>query len=202
MDNINPMPIDQIAAALAAAQAEMTNPPLDSANPHFRSRFSSLAAVRNAVVPVLARHGISMTQDLRTDGNCIACTTILSHSSGQQMTFGPLVMPASKADAQGFGSAATYARRYALMAAAGVVGDEDDDANAACSPKAAARAAPPAEPDGYSTWRADMVAVAGEGSDALKAVWAKSDPRFRQHATLADSDWWTSTKALAANVAA
>jgi 2-methylisocitrate lyase-like PEP mutase family enzyme len=47
------------------------------------------------------------------------------------MRIGPLVMPASKADAQGYGSAATYARRYSLLAAAGVVGEEDDDANAA-----------------------------------------------------------------------
>jgi hypothetical protein len=39
-------------------------------------------------------------------------------------------MPVSKADAQGFGSSGTYARRYSLMAVANVVGDEDDDANA------------------------------------------------------------------------
>ena len=43
-----------IAKALAAAQAEMSNPSFDSQNPHFKSRFASLASVRNAVVPVLA----------------------------------------------------------------------------------------------------------------------------------------------------
>jgi hypothetical protein len=120
-----------IAKALAAAQAEMANPSFDSQNPHFRSRFASLASVRNAVVPVLARHGIAMCQDLTSLDGGIGCTTILTHESGQQMTFGPLRMPATKPDAQGFGSAATYARRYALMAVAGVVGDDDDDANAA-----------------------------------------------------------------------
>lgn len=121
----------RIAKALAAAQAEMANPAFDSQNPHFRSKFASLAAVRNAVVPVLAQHGISMCQDLQTTEKGIACLTILTHESGEQMTFGPLTMPATKPDAQGFGSAATYARRYSLMAVAGVVGDEDDDANAA-----------------------------------------------------------------------
>jgi hypothetical protein len=54
------------------------------------------------------------------------------------MAFGPLVMPASKPDSQGLGSAATYARRYALMAVCGVVGDEDDDANSATGKPAAA----------------------------------------------------------------
>jgi hypothetical protein len=123
--------VNEIAKALAAAQSEMSNPGFDSQNPHFRNKFASLAAVRNATVPVLAKHGISMTQDIRTEGSGIACTTILTHESGQSMTFGPLVMPATKPDAQGFGSAATYARRYALMAVCGVVGDDDDDANAA-----------------------------------------------------------------------
>lgn len=130
-----------IAKALAAAQCEMTNPVFDSANPHFRNRFASLAAVRNAVVPVLAKHGISMTQDLQTVEKGVACITILTHESGQRMTFGPLVMPATKPDAQGLGSAATYARRYALMAVCGVVGDDDDDANSATGKPAPAIAA-------------------------------------------------------------
>lgn len=132
--------LDQLAAALAAAQGEMQNPWFDSTNPHFRNKFASLAAVRNAVVPVLAKHGISMCQNLATDGERIACTTILTHASGQQMVFGPLSLPASKADAQGFGSAATYARRYSLMAVCGVVGDDDDDANAATGKPAPAQA--------------------------------------------------------------
>jgi hypothetical protein len=123
--------LNAIAKALAAAQADMANPRFDSQNPHFRNSFASLASVRNAVVPVLAKHGICMTQNLETVEKGIACTTILTHESGQQMAFGPLVMPASKPDSQGLGSAATYARRYALMAVCGVVGDEDDDANSA-----------------------------------------------------------------------
>jgi hypothetical protein len=132
------MELNAIAKALAAAQADMANPKFDSQNPHFRNSFASLASVRNAVVPVLAKHGICMTQNLETVEKGIACTTILTHESGQQMAFGPLVMPASKPDSQGLGSAATYARRYALMAVCGVVGDEDDDANSATGKPAAA----------------------------------------------------------------
>ena len=126
-----------LAKALAAAQVEMGNPVFDSQNPHFRSRFASLTSVRNAVVPVLARHGICITQDLQTTDKGVACYTILTHESGQSMTFGPLVIPATKADAMGYGSAATYARRYSLQSVVCVAADEDDDSNAAVGKPAA-----------------------------------------------------------------
>jgi hypothetical protein len=119
--------LNEIAKALAAAQLEMSNPKFDAQNPHFKNRFASLAAVRNSVVPVLAKHGISLTQDLTTVDGGVACKTILTHASGQQMVFGPLVMPA-QGNAQVFGSASSYAKRYAMMAVVAVVGDEDDDA--------------------------------------------------------------------------
>jgi hypothetical protein len=123
--------INEIAAALAKAQVEMHNPAFDSQNPHFRSKFASLASVRNAVVPVLAKHGVFLTQELtRTEGG-MATTTVLMHSSGQWIEYDPLVMPMMKDDAQGAGSATTYGKRYAMQGVAAVVGDEDDDAEAA-----------------------------------------------------------------------
>jgi len=123
--------INEISSALAKAQAEMKNPGFDSTNPHFRNKFASLASVRNAVIPVLAKHCISLTQELTNTESGVNCLTIISHASGQWMEFGPLVMPVGKNDAQGFGSASTYCKRYSLMAVCGVVGDEDDDAEAA-----------------------------------------------------------------------
>lgn len=126
--------VDQIAAALVKAQLEIQNPPLDTVNPFFESRFASLPGVRNAIVPIMAKHGIAVVQDLQTNDKGVVCTTILLHTSGQRMSFGPLYMPSTKADAQGFGSAATYARRYALLALACVAGEEDDDGNTASAP--------------------------------------------------------------------
>jgi|SRR5688572_12427277 len=123
--------INELAGALAKAQAEIQNPKFDSVNPHFRNKFASLAAVRNAIVPVFAKHGLSIVQDLTVADASIHCTTIILHSSGQTMRFGPLPMPVMKPDAQGFGSAATYARRYSMLSIAGVAGEPDDDGNAA-----------------------------------------------------------------------
>jgi hypothetical protein len=60
----------------------------------------------------------------------VSVETVLHHSSGEKESLGVLYVPANKRDAQGFGSALTYARRYALQTAFGVP-TEDDDGNAA-----------------------------------------------------------------------
>ncbi|HEX7720431.1 MAG TPA: ERF family protein, partial [Woeseiaceae bacterium] len=59
-------------------------------------------------------------------------TTFLLHTSGQWMRE-TLTIPLPKVDAQGYGSAVTYARRYALQSALGL-SPEDDDGNAASRP--------------------------------------------------------------------
>jgi len=123
--------VGAIAKALAKAQATMQNPGFDASNPHFRSKFASLAAVRNTVVPAFAAVGISVTQELTNEPGGIGCTTILMHESGEWLAYGPFVVAPMKDDAQGRGSASTYGRRYSLQSVAGVVGDEDDDAEAA-----------------------------------------------------------------------
>lgn len=123
--------IGELTKALAKAQLEMQNPAFDSMNPHFKNKFASLVAVRNSVIPALAKHGITMTQEISTGDKGPRVLTVLAHESGQWQEYGPLEIPVSKGDAQGVGSAVTYGRRYHMMAVAGVVGDEDDDANAA-----------------------------------------------------------------------
>jgi hypothetical protein len=57
--------------------------------------------------------------------------TIMLHVSGQYISE-TLSLPVAKHDAQGIGSACTYARRYAWAAICGLA-QEDDDANAASS---------------------------------------------------------------------
>lgn len=138
--------IASIAAALAKAQAQLKNPPYDSKNPHFRNSYASLASVRDTITPVLAAHGIAVLQLLGKSEVGVSCETVLTHESGEWIS-STIELPASKQDAQGYGSACTYARRYALMAIVNVVGDEDDDANEASKPAPVKAARPaPAKP--------------------------------------------------------
>jgi hypothetical protein len=85
--------------------------------------------VWDAIREPLTKNGLSVVQLLRSMQGGVEVETILLHTSGEQIS-ATFSIPASKADAQGFGSAATYARRYSLMALVGVA-PEEDDGNAA-----------------------------------------------------------------------
>ena len=123
--------INEVASALAKAQAAMKPAIKDSENPHFRSKYADLAAVWEAWHAVGPPNGIATVQDVTTEERGVAVSTRLLHTSGQWLEFGPLTVPLAKFDAHGVGSATSYAKRYGLSAAVGVVAEEDDDGNAA-----------------------------------------------------------------------
>ena len=128
--------IADLAAALAKAQGEMRNAAKSSDNPYFKSKYADLAECLNVVREPLAKNGLSVMQANEGVSNgYMSVTTLLMHSSGQYIkTTGSF--PIGKMDAQGNGSALTYARRYSLAAMLGIA-QEDDDGNAACEPQRA-----------------------------------------------------------------
>ena len=135
-----------IAVALAAAQMEMGKALKQSNNPHFRSKYADLGNVMDACLEPLNRHGIAVVQPTGEDDHGRHVKTVLIHGeSGETLEcVVPLII--QKNDMQGYGSAVTYARRYGLMAMAGIA-PEDDDGNAAT--KAAPKAAQTVTPDQY-----------------------------------------------------
>ena len=122
--------MNELAKALVKAQAAMSHAAKDSKNPHFKSAYSSLASVIDAVRPALSANGLAFVQMLHTADGGVAVETVLIHESGEQLSCGTLFIPASKQDAQGYGSAISYAKRYSLQSALGIA-SEDDDGNAA-----------------------------------------------------------------------
>lgn len=125
--------ITNLATALAMAQMNIKGAIKDSANPFFKSKYADLSSVVEAIRPAFGQCGLSYVQRIEpSDKDEVRVETILMHASGEWLSCGVLNLPVSKADAQGFGSALTYARRYSLAAAAGVAPEnEDDDGNAA-----------------------------------------------------------------------
>lgn len=191
--------IDQIATALAKAQAQMKNAPLNKVNPHFKSKFADLASVRDTVVPALSANGISIAQTLNVgilegDGNVILVVTRLLHASGQWIE-SRCPIP-NGTDMQKMGSAITYARRYSLSAICGIAADEDDDADAVVQRPTVAKALAP--PEGFDGWLLDLEAVADEGTPALKGAWEKSQPYLRKFLTDNYPGKWDALKARAA----
>jgi hypothetical protein len=119
-----------LSSAMALAFAEIEGATKAALNPHFGKKYADVGAVIDAIKPALIKHGLFFTQRNKPADDGVIVETFLHHSSGEQMDLGSLFVPADKRDAQKFGSALTYCRRYALMTAFGVPA-EDDDGNAA-----------------------------------------------------------------------
>jgi hypothetical protein len=132
-----------LATALSLAQGEFDAAVKDTANPFFKSKYADLSSVVEATRPALSKHGLSIIQLPRSQDGCIQLETILLHKSGEFIG-DTLALPVSKQDAQGYGSAMTYARRYGWMAVTGIA-PEDDDGNAAVRGKTPAAVNAPAK---------------------------------------------------------
>jgi hypothetical protein len=136
---------------MAAAFSEIEAATKDKENPAFKaggkaSKYADITSIIEALKPALINHGLFFTQHPQPSENGVTVETMLHHAGGESLSLGALFVPANKNDAQGFGSALTYARRYALVTAFGVP-VEDDDGNAAAASKPAAVAEPASMPD-------------------------------------------------------
>lgn len=120
-----------VAAAFVAAQREFKPVIKNAINPHFRNRYADLGACIEAVQPALNKHGLAVSQETELCDDGVIVSTHLIHESGERLAFGKLHVPASKQDAQGYGSCLTYARRYSISCAFSLASEEDEDGNAA-----------------------------------------------------------------------
>ncbi len=121
--------IDELAKALAKAQGMIKHAEKDSKNPHFKSSYSSLASVLDALKEPFAANGLSMIQPPSRNGPDVVVTTRLLHESGQWIEEDCAARPQQETP-QAVGSCVTYLRRYAGMGMGGIA-PADDDGNAA-----------------------------------------------------------------------
>jgi ERF superfamily protein len=121
-----------LASAMAAAFGEIEGATKTAQGQvgQQKYKYADLTAVLEAIKPALIKHALFFTQHPKPTESGITVETVLHHAGGEHLSLGELFVPANKQDAQGFGSALTYARRYALVTAFGVP-VEDDDGNAA-----------------------------------------------------------------------
>ena len=132
--------IGAIAAALAKAQAELTNPEkaliatIRAANPRDQDqtfRYAALSSGLDIVRKALGGHEIATVQTTAIDkeAGLIRLTTTLAHSSGEWLSSEwPVCAIAETATPRRMGAALTYARRYALFTLVGIAGEDDLDA--------------------------------------------------------------------------
>lgn len=114
-------------------------------NSHLKSSYADLVSVFAAIGPALEDSGLIVIQEATTSDDCVAVTTHIMHTSGENATFSTAV-PLAKRDAQGYGSTFTYGRRYALLGIFGLV-PSDDDGNGARKTASDVKKAMDAQPD-------------------------------------------------------
>jgi len=136
----------KIAPALVAALGKIEGAAKKKTNPGFKSKYADLETVIDASRDILTEHGLTVMQ---FPGACVGgvmnLETIIMHDSGEFVSH-EMGIALGKTDPQGVGSAISYARRYALMAALNMP-SVDDDAQSAMGKGANQNTAkPPEEP--------------------------------------------------------
>jgi ERF superfamily len=175
--------IGSIAAALAKAQAELTNPEksliatIRSPFPRERDRtfrYAPLSTGLDIVRKSLGRHEIATIQAtvIDKDAGLLRLATVLAHSSGEWISSEwPVCQITDSASVQRMGAALTYARRYALFTLVGIAGEDDLDApDLGALPKAGVEQ--PSRPDHRN--QSNGHAAAGERSS-----WDRGQPSVR-----------------------
>ena len=117
----------ELAAALASAQGELRNAPRTQKG-HFGT-YADLATIIDTVRKAFAKFGLSFTQEFQPYGDSWVLVTTLMHKSGE---YTRSVLPINhRLEPQKFAAAATYLKRIALSAIAGVAAEDDDDGETA-----------------------------------------------------------------------
>jgi len=133
--------LNELFTAMCKAQGEMKPALCTNSNTRFTKKttngdsknvFADHGDVWASIRVPLTSNGLCVFQEAVTTPEGVAINTRICHCSGQWIEHGPFVVPVAKRDAHSVGSATTYAKRNALVAAIGVVtADHDDDGNIA-----------------------------------------------------------------------
>lgn len=190
--------IGNVAKALAKAQSGMPHAIKDSVNPHLKNKYAGLTSTLDAVRPHLSSAGIALVQAPgMAEGGGIEVETRIVHADSGEWIACTVCVPVQKSDAQGYGSAITYARRYGLQSLCGIASDDDDDDGEASMrklPPVSAQqktpAAQSAQPLDYLKQIADAASLGELGAlatsipatartDALRKAFADAQTRLR-----------------------
>lgn len=122
-----------LAAALAQAQSRFGVAELDKTNPHFQSKYASLASIHRTIQPHLGEAGLAVVQMPEIHDGMLYVRTKILHCSGESIESSlSAPIPSGKGNpVQLMGSTLSYLKRYSLSAMLGIATGEDDDGNGA-----------------------------------------------------------------------
>ena len=103
---------------------DVENPTFNKQNPHFKNDYADLAQCLN-VKSLLASHGFTLYQSLKTDGRWQTSLVDIQTGTPARTVVTPFIV--EKQSPQAVGSALTYYRRYGILLLLNLVGEADDD---------------------------------------------------------------------------
>jgi hypothetical protein len=186
-----------LAAALAKAQAELTNPekslvatirPNGPGEGERSFRYAPLSSGLEIVRKTLGQHEIATVQTTAIDqtAGIINLTTVLAHSSGEWIASDwPVCAVSETATPHRMGAALTYARRYALFTLVGIAGEDDLDAPDLKAPMPPVSAAAKPEPNRHGRLNGGQ-STPGRGGSKVVSHPAKPILDAEASATLRD----------------
>jgi len=180
-----------MAAALVAALGELDELPRDKTAKlgAYSYSYTDLGSVLGYVRPILKQHGLAMLTPLTCDGQTVTVLPSIIHESGARLDFPPFSLPAGRTP-QETGSAATYARRYSVLAVLNLATEDDDGAKATEGARRKAEAPAPSQHEMVEAevWRRRFHALPDPARLTIEAWVAKAkttldaaiyDERFR-----------------------
>ena len=186
-----------LAAALAKAQAELTNPekslvatirPNGPGEAERSFRYAPLSSGLEIVRKTLGQHEIATVQTTAIDqtAGIVNLTTVLAHSSGEWIASDwPVCAISETATPHRMGAALTYARRYALFTLVGIAGEDDIDAPDLKAPMPPASAAAKPAPNRHGRLNGGQT-IPGRGGSKVVSNPAKPILGAEASATLRD----------------
>lgn len=123
-----------IQTKFVEAWSAIENPELDGINPHFKNRYATLKATLEKVRAACEPLGMAYVQTLQrgyNDESFTLCSVVID-SEGGRMELSQYPVE-NVPNAQAFGSEMTYKKRQQAQADWGIVGDEDEDGEAAAA---------------------------------------------------------------------
>lgn len=162
-------------------------------NEHLKSTYADLTTVWAAIRSPLEQCNLLVLQEPHPNPRGAMVTTTVFHVDSGEWRRSTLFIPARKADAQAFGSALTYCRRYGLMTVLGLLTTDDDGHAATIEPPPASLATPatPAhgpkqgevESDrGWQAWAQGKLLQlqSCKTSSALAEAWSGMQPELKK----------------------
>lgn len=121
-------------AAFIKAKSEMPSPQFNKTNPHFKNDYADYPECRRCAYGSLKENNLSISTGFKVrDGILMLVNTIMFDvdvdiNESSEWPISMTITPQQQ------GSAATYAKRYNLVALCDLVADQDDDAEVAEAP--------------------------------------------------------------------